>query len=330
MKRNLMLLLVIFTMVVSFAGMAGAQDVDPNCFNLAGTADCELLQGAIANTEANLTSFNMNFAIDATVTGLAALQPGIGDITFSVAGEGPFVFTGEGQAPFAMALDMTVNANDGTNTIETPASFAIVDDVVYFQNPEDGAWMGMSIEDAMSASGGAGLPVDPSALAGGEIPGVDDEMMGQLMGVLLPIVTAVPNYGGYERGADVDGLAVFTYTLDLSGLLQDEAVAAAITEALAAAAEENPMLGMVPMLLPGFGGDVTVTRYVDAESNFVVGLDFGLNLTLDLNAMVPSSSEAPSLDPVAITLDFQVELSELNSAVAPVAPEGATMMEAGS
>lgn len=325
MKTKITLLLLVFTLILGFAGIASAQEVDPTCFNLAGTPDCELLTGALANTSENLTAFYMDFGLDVNVTGLAAIQPTMGDVSLNVTGEGPFVFVGgDGQAPVAMALDMNIAANDGTEATETAFSFVLVDDIFYMQNPEDGSWVGVDITQSSDMSM-FGMPADPSEM-------MDPAAMGEFMGVFATLAEAVPNYITLERLADdADGHAVFTYTLDLSGVMQDPEIQEALNDVLAAAAEENPMVGMLGMLLPGITGDITITHHIDTASNLVSAFDFGLNLSIDLNALMAGQggNDAPTLDPIVITVDFSVAFSEVGTVTAPTAPEGATMLDLG-
>lgn len=323
MKTKITLLLLIFTLVLSFAGIAGAQDVEAACFNLAGTSDCELLTGALANTSENLTAFYMDFALDLSVTGLAAIQPTMGDVSLNVTGEGPFVFVGgDGQAPVALALDLNIAANDGTEATETAFSFVLVDDVFYTQNPEDGSWVGFNITQS-SDMDMFGIPTDPTEV-------IDPEALGDFMGLFMALAESVPNHISLERTADdAEGHAVFTYTLDLTGVIQDPELQGVLNDALTAAAQENPMVGMLGLLLPGITGELSVTYHIDTASNLVAGFDFGLDFAIDLNALMAGQggSDAPTLDPIVLTVDFGVEFTEVGTVTAPTAPEGATIVD---
>lgn len=331
MKMRLIALLLVFALTLGFAGIAAAQD-DPfngGCFNLSAE-DCAILQGAEANTFANVTSFYQSFSIDFAVAGMENLMPGASAITATITGEGPYVLDMENaDYPFDMQLDMQFSGNDGTQTVEGPVSIIILDGILYTSNP-DGTWTGMSYEDVMMF--GMGVPGGmPIPMPGGEGDADALPIDPATMEMLGEVFAAVAQYASYEvlPAEEMMGQSMlpFRWTFDLGAALQDPTVGQALQGALMAAAEDNPQIAMMGAFLTGINGTITVTRWIGADDNFVHALEFTTNAAIDLNALMPSGSNTTPLPPITLDLTFRVDLSQFNETFEIAVPENVTMVE---
>lgn len=337
MKKFILAAMMVLAMALMMVPTVSAQS--ELCFDLSAD-DCAIVQGAYETTN-SLSSFQQDFSIDFSTTGLgeiaAMLGAPIGDLTFNVSGSGPFALTGDNTNPVVMSMDMMVSASglmplDG---VEVP--FAITDGFMYL--PGEGEIIGIPLdpeaaEGLAGMAGGLGLPVDPgTALEGAEAlpaPATFGDIFGD-MGDTSGAAALAP-YVSYVRLPDSDmmGQTVypFEFTLDLAALLNSPE----IQEALGAAGEmagDDPtvglILGLLPAVLADANADIIVTQYVGADDNFIHGLDFGLDLSLDLGPLLSTGEEMQEM-PLDVNMMFQVDISEINSEVSVAAPEGARQL----
>jgi len=327
MKTRFLSIILVIVLALALVPAVGAQD--DGCFGLSAE-DCAVIQGAYANTDA--TSFFQEFSIEFSATNLAALAAlapgGPEEITFSVTGSGPFVFTGEGDIPVAMALDMVVNAAGLMDEaiVDAAVPFAIVDGFMYSIFGEAGELVGLPIdsltESAGEADGGLGLPVNPADLAGG-LEGAEFDSLADLLG-------GADDAGAAAGGAGLDAYTtytrdgdVFTFDFDLGLFLTSPEFNELFALLGGLAGEENAAtLGLVQGLLAGVVADIGVVQYVNPELNIVDRLTFTTDVELDLGALFGSTD----MEPIMLNLVFDVQVSQINGEFAIAAPEGARQL----
>ena len=330
MKSRIITFLMAIILIVSILPVASAQDT---CFNLAA-ADCEALDSAMLNTTANLSSFFQEFSIDFSLTGLEALDMG-GDITLNVTGSGPFAidFASGGEFPIAMEMTMNASFDDGSDGGDSGSvSFVVLGDNFYLQDPDSGAWefapintvledlgseLGVSPEDLMSGN------IDPADF-GLDLSGLDAIDPAAMEG--LANVTAIPGFINFERLGDESmmgqNMSPYSLTFDLTALFASAEFQSVLNETLGAFSSD-PTIGsvapMIPMLMEGMAGQVNVSQFVGADDNMIHRLTFSTDFSMDMGALFG----APDMEPIAMDLDFAVNISEYGSTFNIVAPEGA-------
>lgn len=340
MFKRILAVVLVLMLALSIAPLAGAQDA--GCFNLSAE-DCEIINGASMNTR-TITSFNQDFSINFTVSGLevlAMLAPELPSaLEFSVAGSGPLVVNpGNAENPIELGLDMVVNAFDGTNALENvELPFIITDGVVYTLG--NGEIIGIPVENADDAE----LPL---------VGGIDTDMtlnnIGDLLGddfdgLLNPSGTDLGSFGdalNYVRLADESMMGQtmypFQFLIDVDAVLNSPEILGVLNQAgglLGDGAEADPMTAMalqlIPTLLAGVESDVMVTQYVGADDNFIHRLTFDLNFAIDLGVLAGGAAggagSGAQIPPLAVDLTFDVSLSDINSSFDVVAPEGARIL----
>jgi hypothetical protein len=352
---SLLIVLVLLAGVVPAVNAQGG-DNTLTCYNLSAD-DCNLLVGAIANSE-NIQSFNMNFSLDFSLSGLSMLgamtgsgaDSGMpGDITFHVEGSGPFAMvTSDTFPPIIMDLAMNAMLNSGSDSQSGNMEVRIVDGYVYFTDPTTGEWSGTLIEDAMQAAetdlGITGLLPSSGDMPQGQLNpqdllGTDPNALMQaagLSGTDAASLLEIPGFINHVRLDDQDNMHVFELTIDFAPLFAStefqNIVNAAITQATASDPNAAQTAMMVPMLLGGLTGNVVETQKVGIDDNFIHGVGLNLNMTLDLAALMPpsssTSSNTPQLPPIDLVFSFNVDLDQINQTFEVAAPEGATILTA--
>lgn len=351
---SLLLVLVLLAGMVPAVNAQGG-DNTLTCYNLSAD-DCNLLVSALANSE-NIQSFNMNFSLDFSLSGLSMLgamagtgaSEGMpGDITLHIDGSGPFAMVMSDTFP-PIILDLAMNAmlNSGADSESGSMEIRIVDGYVYFTNPETGAWAGTLIEDAMQYAeeemGMTGLFPSGGEMPEGELNpqdllGTDPNALMEATGLGADAANLleVPGFINHVRLADQDNMHVFELTLDFAPLFASTEFQSLLNTALSQAQETDPeaaqMAMMVPMLLGGLTANVVQTQKIGIEDNFVHGYALDLDASLDLAALMPPSSSSsgstPQLPPIDLAFSFNVDLDQINQTFEVVAPEGATILTA--
>lgn len=331
MNKRFFVALLMIVMALALVPTVGAQD--DGCFGLPAE-DCAAIQAGYAGLD-NVTSFVQTFSIDFTATNLEALAmlaPGVPEaITFNVSGSGPLILTGEGDVPVQMAMDMVVNAAGlGEDLVAVPFALSVVDGFVYGPFGEGGELVGLPIdaltEGAGGAVGGLGLPVDPAALAGG-MEGAELSNLGDLFGAGDMAAGAglgdMSAYTSYVREGDD-----FVFNFDLGAFLASPEFSQVMEMAGGLAGDDQNaamVLGMAQGLLAGVVADVAVVQSLNAEAGIVDGLSFVTNVELDLAALFGGGQE---MEPVQVSVVFNVDITEINAAPAVSAPEGARQLTA--
>ena len=363
MKTRLFSVLLVLVLLASMVPAVAAQGGDNylTCYNLS-TDDCNLLVGAIANSE-NIQSANMDFTMDFSLTGLSVLgamaggssSSGMpGDITFHIDGSGPYsMVTSDVFPPIVTDLAMNMAVNSGSDSQNLSTEIRIVDGYLYFTDPTTGDWTGMLIEDAMTAAeselGISGLMGSSSSgtpqgqLNPQDLLGTDPNALMQAAGLGgdASQLLEVPGFINHVRLDDQQAMGqtmhVFELTLDFAPLFASTEFQNVLNTALTDVQQSDPqaaqMAMMVPMLLSGLTANIVQTEMVGADDNFIHGYKLDLNATLDLAALMPpssssSSTNTPQLPPLNLTFSFNMNLDQINESVQVTAPEGATILTA--
>lgn len=297
MRLNMKWLLAGFgvALLLVSGAVVSAQAID-TCFGLSAE-DCAVINAASANTDL-LTSFDMTFSIDFSVTGLPD-----GDLTFSLDGEGSVVENdGSSLIPVDTETTMTVSftAPDLSATDVTVQSLTV--DGVSYSQASDNPWVMIDLNEAMTGEAASAfmgdLPFDPMTM-GADIP--------PNMAAALVELAAVDGFLDYERVDDT-----FVFTADFATLFQSNA----FIEAGDAMMAVDPSMGALA-LLPSIveTGTVQVTQHLDPDANVIDLLEFRVDAVVDAN-MIDATLE----DPVGVGLVFVVEIDNLDGATIDMTP----------
>ncbi len=330
MKLRSMLLLFVLLGTLLVGGFAQAQDMpfDP-CFGLA-QADCDVINAASANGIGTATSFSIEFSLKFSAANIP--DPTMPGAVFNASGSVDLVPGTNADIP--LNVGGAIAAAFGTDPAalaEMPLEFRLVDGIFYFNDPMGAGWQGVDLIAAMASPefqeqlGGLGIdPTAPDMGLGGLMGGAMGEMPADFDPAALMSLTELINLPGlisYTRSGDT-----FSFVLDLTATaaLLDPAYEEqlnAITDALSAI---DPSAGMFVTLIPALlqKGTITVNQTVDTSLNIVRTINFNVDAAVDSAALTGEVS-----DPILVNLDFTMNLANLDSAPAPVAPEGATMID---
>ncbi len=339
MKKQWLALIVVLAALMMLVIPAAAQENDLNCVGLSAD-DCQIVTDAIAQTE-ELQSFTQSYSFELSITGGDAM--GMSAVSIQSEGSGPFVAMpdGDAMAPFNMGLDMTGSISGTGDDMSGSFSMAVVDGIVYFQNPETGTWGGVKAEDLFAVLAEQMGSMMGGTMGGGSSSSSPEEMLnnpavGQLaMAAMTFDPFAIDGFISQARGddAELDGqtMYAFTHTFDVDALLTSpefqELVSAGSTAAMEASPDAAQMAMLAPMFAQMVSGEVTFTRWIGADDGFAHRLVVAADVNLDLSAMMAgsSSSDAPEMPPINLSLNLTVDLTNINDTASPVAPEGATI-----
>lgn len=335
MKKFALAFIMMLVLALTIAPSVSAQE--DGCFNLSAE-DCAIINAATANSN-NITSFNQNFSIDFTASGLETLamfSPGVPpEVSFNVVGSGPFSLLPDAEIPLATSLNMVVNADfgEGAQIDGFVVPFAIVDNYVYFPTGSELVGVPISAEDLGELAASSGLGFDPTTMMGEDMTG-----MMEGMGGLAEAFAGFESFVDYQRlpDADVAGQTVypFQFSIDLGGILNSPefveamnmvgGMAAGMLGEEAGAEEMAGMMSMLTPLLQGIDSTIVVTQGVGADDNFIHSLTLDWDLSADLSALM--GGEPGSMAPIVANFLFNVELTDINSNPSISAPEGARLL----
>jgi hypothetical protein len=313
MKLRTFLQTSLVALLVAMTGLVSAQDSD--CLNLAA-ADCEYINTAAANGAAALSSsFQQDFTIDVTVTGV----PDSGDLEFHLVGSGPVVANeaAPGGVPLNFGANLDVNFTDGTTPNEGSLEVRLVDGVFYFQDPSDGnKWKGFKVEDAMSQAENNPMMPNPTTF--------DPASLGLDEATLMSAMALVESEGFLDYSRDGE---TFTFTADFGALLKSSEWTKFSTD-IAPKLQENPdtaqfamVLGVLPMILSD--GTIKVVQVVDPAVNAVTELSVLIDGTVNAGMVSGDSSAAP----IVLSVAFNVKVSDIGGTFALEAPADAEIQE---
>lgn len=302
-------LFTVLALVLALVPGAFAQD---GTFGL-GEADFALFSAANANS-ASATSFTYEFALDLAVTGIED-----GEATATINGSG--AMSSEDGIAFSLVTEGTAVSN-GEET-PTNVEIRVIGDMLYVNTGE--GWQGAKLEDVASIAGGAaGLPISPEDMMSGDMS--DLGPMGDMMGGLAGFDPS--GYISIERLDDADGLAHFSASLDVAGLLASDELSVILGMAVGGAmgsgdemtAEEAGQMGQMLGMMFG-DASVTLDQYVNVDTEMVERAVLSINFPLENLVGEPGAG---------IMLTFDIQLSAFGEAVSIEVPADVEIMESGS
>lgn len=311
MKFRALLLMVVLLASFMVAGLTSAQDIDL-CFGLSAE-DCAVINAASANGVGEATSFTQNQSITFTMSGIPDGDTGgTIDITFSQVGAIDITMGGGTLIPFTMSGSYTISGSGPLDTLpDTPIAFRIVEDIIYFQNPENAEqWLSIDLAELLNdptisgaLGGDAGAATDALPV---EVPDVDS-----LLG-LLDIVN-LPGLITYERAANT-----FVFTVDLTALsgLLEEGNEDLLDTVVETASEVDPSAGLFITLIPALidTGTIQVIQVVNPDLNIIETLEFNADFSIAFGTLAGD----PSAAPIAGSLAVSATTGNFNG-VAPIA-----------
>lgn len=299
MKTSRMIVAMVMMLVLFVGSLTTAQEVD-TCFGLDAEACTTIAEATAATSMAE--SFYQNFSIDFVVAG----TPDGDDLRFSVVGEGSAALNMMQDFPVNFDVTMTVEFGEGPVDL----SARLIDGMLYVLVAGEDAWLGIDIVQAIESGD---FPIDLADLFGDADEAMDDLPVDELAG-FAPLL-AIPGFLSYVNVGNV-----FTFTADFTAL----ATAPELMNALEIAGElaGDPTIASLGMLVPMLlrEGTITVTQVVDG--GIVAELGFGLAFVIDAGMLTGDMSA----DPLDLSLDFNVALSQINASFDFVVPENVQMM----
>lgn len=310
-KFRLSVALLVLALVLAIVPAVLAQDTLG-----ASQGDYDLWTAANASV-ADISTVSYDFTAKLEVVGL-----GDTNITADLTGTG--VIDANEENP-AFQFDVKGNVVQGKETTPVNAGLRIVDGMIYISSDGGETWEGQKLSDLMSSAeslgSSSGLPVDPSALASGDLSSLTSNPEAEaLMKTLSELKPS--DFLSLVR-ADDSGLAKFTLKVDLAKLLASPAIASMMTSASAggdadSAAQMQQGMMMAQMMLST--ATVAVDEYVDPASSQLQRMSLTIALPLD-SMMGPGA---------AVNLNFDIKLSGFDEAVTVEAPANAKIMDATS
>jgi hypothetical protein len=133
-----------------------------------------------------------------------------------------------------------------------------------------------------------------------------------------------------ERGADVDGAAAFTFTLDFAKLATDPAFIELMGSQMEASGQtltdEQLQAGMAAMGQMGDTITLTSTQTIDPATGYVNSFIFDMSFDGSKLPMTETTTDSSSTTPIpSVTFTVNVSLADFNSAPEITVPENATM-----
>lgn len=336
MMRKMMVGLMLLAMLL-VSGLSFAQEPTVLCGGLA-EADCAILtQSAEAMAGVTSATFTLDFAFDAGDQGaLNIAANGSFEADMAALGLDATALAGlnssDPTAVFGVlktvvqgikaSLNLTVS---GSGAMALPAEvnvdLLLIDGIGYANFKKLAALAGADGDQMLGAFG-------ITEWAGLDLVGAIDMMsgMGAEMGDMsaaqpdtAALEAAVAQYVTITRGADVDGEAVFTTTIDLAGLIGDPAFA----EMMAAQGTEMGEAEAAQAMEMLQGVVITSTSNIDLATFYQTAVTFDFSLSGEV--LAAAGADAPS----ALNLSGGVVFDNFNAAPALTAPEGpvATIMD---
>lgn len=282
-----------------------------------GLSDSDYTQWTTANaTSVAFNTLSLDFTASLTASGLSD-----SDISANLTGSAAIDTAG------LFSLTVTGDINDGTTSTPVNLEARVVDDMIYVDLGDGTGWHGGKAEDVMSGlssafASGAGLPVDPSSLASGDLSGLMNNP--EAMSALSALSSLDPESFITITRSDADGLAQFDIAVSIADLLKNPAIVGLMSSAGGSGtqmtdAQVQQMSAMMGMM---FADAVfTFDQYVDTGSNLVKRAV--LNFSLPLTAMGMGANSG-------VNLVFDVNLNNYNDPVTVEAPSDFTPFDMGT
>jgi hypothetical protein len=304
-RVRILLLLSVLALIVALVPAAAAQD---QTFGL--SADDYALLTAANNNSSTASSYDYAFSLmaDLSTSGEA----------INIALDG----TGTSSEGFSMNVTGSIKASGDT----TPAqlSLLVVGDSLYISTDNGETWYGSTMQDltTMGTSMLGDLPIDPAALAGGDISGLESQAgLGDVMSGLENLDPAT--FINMSSAPADGGMTAFTINLDLATLLTSPEMSQLLGTALSSsgamgggsttAATPSPEeLQMMGSMIGGMfsTATATLTQVVDPASQHV--MQTTITFALPLDAMGSAGD--------GVNVTFDITLSNYDAAAAVQAP----------
>ncbi|MCC6801478.1 MAG: hypothetical protein IT319_01240 [Anaerolineae bacterium] len=297
--KKLSVALLLLALVLAVVPAALAQDT-------LGASQTDFDAWVAANEATfSASSMSLDFSLSAGVTGMA--DEG-GDVSVALTGSGVVIADPENPG---LQLDVTGTATSSGE--KTPITFGIrvVDGNVYVN--DGSSWQSMTLEEASSMLGGLasseGVPVDPSALASGDM-----SSMGDLSGMME----------GFEDMKASDFLSLtragdtYTLSLDISALISSPAVAPLVAGSMGGSSGTEMTDAQIQQMAAMMGAmfsEATVDLTQNVEADMMTSTALDVNIPLDIVA--PGAG---------VTLNFALNLGGFGDRYTIEVPEGATPM----
>lgn len=352
-KRVLTLLVIVAALTFGLATTVSAQNDNPTvCFNLS-QEDCDVLSAAVANSSANLTSFNADFTVDFAESNQVFVV-GVNDAAVTLEGEASLAT----DAAAAMAdplqgtslsLEYGASGNLGPYGVTGGQTIVFAGGTSYWTDAASGQWVGISANDALMLGLGAvsvgmgsmesipgmdmlGMFLDPSMLEGAApmllgmvspqalISDPAGALSGLGLGMLPPVF-----YASMERVAD----------MEMDGQTMNGFALTANLDAALVASSMGDMGGMIPAeVWDDLDVTATITRWYGADDQLQHGTQLSLDVTIGSTArtffvslIAPNAVPADAmLAPGAFSIDVDAPFTGLNEMIDITAPSGAAMI----
>jgi hypothetical protein len=280
-----------------------------------GASDCALIAAATGENAGKLTSFAMDFTVDALIKGVEG-----GDVTLKVNGSGgidiskvnPMEADGaEALAALVFSAAMDASLSAGGQTQSGNVEIRIVDGRTFVRGLDDtNNWIEMPsdvlFEQLVTIYDDARDMGDMGDL-GGLLGSLNDPALSGFFGALQTVYTAAD-------GPTVDGISTraITATIDLKPFLQalaDPAISEALTQIIP---QDDPNVAQLGSFLPLLGALFKEAKIVDTQYYGIDGTFRGFKLELSLivdGQMAAMLTGSPTNIEVRFALD--VRLSKL-------------------
>lgn len=335
MRKMMVAMLVVAMLLVSGVSMA---QTEVACGGLS-EADCAILtQSAEAMAGVTSATFVMDFVIDAGDQGALNIAADGAYNTAELAAFDAEALASLNSADPTVALTVlkdVIAAFDGTLNLtisgspemglpgDVSVSLILVDGIGYMNFAQLAALAGPQGDQMLTGFGiteWAGLElIGAIDMMGGMAGDMGDMGAGTDVEASTAAAEAALNYITVTRGADVDGEAVFTTTVDLAGLINDPAFA----DVMASQGGEMSEADMTEALAMLEGVVITATSTIDLETLFQTSVSFEFAISGEV--LAAAGGDAPS----NLSMTGSIQYDNFNNAPAITAPEGpvATIMD---
>jgi len=293
-----------------------AQDCPPGI----GASDCALIAAATGENAEKLSSFVMDFTVDATIKGLDA-----SDLVLSVKGNGgldlskvDMTATDPAQALAGLVFKMAMDASlSGPSSQSGSVEIRIVDGAAYAKGLDGtDTWQKVPSEELFGQLGLGGTGGDAGGDLGGLLGSLTDPSLGGLFGTIQTVYSAADG-----PTIEVSTRAI-TATTDLKPFLQalaDPNISETLSQIIP---QDDPNVAQLGSFLPLLGllfseAKITSTNYYGTDGTFR-----GFNATLDLvvdGQMAAMLTGSPNNIEVRFKLDVRLtKLGEPYTVEAPI------------
>lgn len=284
-----------------------------------GLSDDDFALWTAANeNSAAFDTISYAYTTDMTIAGL---DPS-GDFVMTVAGAGQ-IGTVDGVPLFSMTAVGTLGLGEDSQPFDMEVR--MVGDMIFTTFNDENGWMGGSISEIFGQLGaftGGALPIDPEALASGDLSGMEDmAAMPGMMEAMMGLSSLDPaEFIAISRPENMDGQAHFVIDIGVGELLTSDAFAPLLAmgagQALGTGTgemTEEEMEGMAMMVGMLFTDlELTYEQFISTETTLVQrGV---LTLDFPLPSMITGGAEA------TINLVLGVDLSGYNEPISVEAP----------